>query len=65
MAVQKYRDENGRWVEICYSGGNNFIDGEMSDTSENAVQNKVVKAYVDGLIGDIDSILDTINGEAI
>lgn len=65
MAVQKYRDENGGWVEIGYSGGNNFIDGEMSDTSENAVQNKVVKAYVDGLIGDIDSILDTINGEAI
>ena len=65
MAVQKYRDENGRWVEIGYSGGNNFIDGEMSSTSENAVQNKVVKAYVDGLIGDIDSILDTINGEAI
>lgn len=30
------------------TGGNIIIDDAMSDTSENAVQNKVVKAYVDG-----------------
>lgn len=29
------------------SGGSGTVDSEMSDTSENAVQNKVVKAYVD------------------
>lgn len=28
-------------------GGNIAIDNAMSDTSENAVQNKVIKAYVD------------------
>lgn len=36
-------------------------DGSMSDTSENAVQNKVIKAYVDGLIGDIDTAIASIN----
>lgn len=39
------------------------VDEEMSNTSENAVSNKVIKEYVDGLVGDIGSILDTINGE--
>ena len=29
------------------------IDDEMSDVSENAVQNKVIKAYIDGLLGEI------------
>lgn len=29
------------------SGGSVDIDTEMSDTSEKAVQNKVVKAYID------------------
>jgi hypothetical protein len=32
----------------------------MSDTSENPVQNKVVKGYVDGQIGDIETALDSI-----
>lgn len=37
------------------------IDSEMSDTSENAVQNKVVKQYVDQLRADLDAI---VNGDA-
>lgn len=41
------------------------IDNEMSSTSEYTVSNKVIKAYVDGKVGDIDSILDSINGEEI
>lgn len=28
------------------------VDTEMSDTSENAVQNKVIKGYVDGVVAD-------------
>lgn len=36
------------------------IDTEMSDTSENAVQNKVIKAYVDGITGDIEIAIDNI-----
>lgn len=38
------------------------VDITMSDTSENAVQNKVIKSYVDGLVGDINSVLTRING---
>ena len=33
------------------SGQSITIDKEMSDTSENAVQNKVIKAYVDNAVG--------------
>lgn len=33
------------------------VDSELSDTSENPVQNKVIKAYIDSIaISDIDSI---------
>lgn len=37
------------------------MDSEMSDSSANAVQNQAVKAYVDGLIGDIDAAIAAIN----
>lgn len=43
----------------------NVLDSEMSDTSENAVQNKVIKAYIDTIVGNIGAILDNINGEVI
>lgn len=42
------------------SGGSIEIDAQMSDTSENAVQNKVIKTYVDGITGDIETALDSI-----
>lgn len=42
------------------SGGSITIDTEMSDTSENAVQNKVIKEYVDNITGDIETALDSI-----
>lgn len=38
------------------------VDSTMSDTSTNPVQNKVVKGYVDGEIGDVEEIVDAING---
>ena len=38
------------------------VDTEMSDTSENAVQNKVIKAYIDSLVGNILTQLQEING---
>lgn len=38
-------------------GGGGTIDTAMSDSSTNAVQNKVIKAYVDTLIGDADDWL--------
>ena len=34
-----------------------IVDSELSDTSENPVQNKVIKTYIDSItISDIDSI---------
>lgn len=39
----------------------NTIDTEMSDSSENAVANKVIKAYVDNLFGDVESAVEFIN----
>lgn len=41
------------------------VDAEMSDKSKNAVSNKAIKAYVDGLVGDVGSAIDAINGEEI
>lgn len=37
------------------------IDVAMSDTSENTVQNKIIKAYIDGLVGDVDTAINQIN----
>lgn len=36
------------------------IDDKMSDTSINGVQNKVIKAYVDGLVGDVERLLSEV-----
>lgn len=38
------------------------IDTAMSDTSQNVVQNKVIKAYIDSLVGNILTQLQEING---
>lgn len=46
-------------IEIS-SGGP--VDTAMSDTSENAVQNKVIKKYIDDLVGNILTQLQEING---
>lgn len=35
-------------------------DTSMSDTSTNPVQNKVIKQYIDNLVGDIETVLDNI-----
>lgn len=37
------------------------VDIAMSDTSENTVQNKIIKAYIDGLVGDVDTAINQIN----
>lgn len=36
------------------------IDTSMSDTSINPVQNKVIKAYIDGLVGNVAAQLAQI-----
>lgn len=47
------------------SAGNNMFVGK--GTLENVITGKglTTKSYVDGLVGDIDSVLDAINGEVI
>lgn len=45
---------------VIQAGGT--VDTAMSDTSENAVQNKVIKAYIDSLVGNILTQLQEING---
>lgn len=53
---------NGEWKKI--SGGSSApsitIDTSMSDTSINPVQNKVIKAYIDGLVGNLAARLAQI-----
>lgn len=47
----KVGDGARKWSELEYMAGSSAslsLDTEISDTSENAVQNKVIKAYVDG-----------------
>lgn len=42
------------------SGSQQTVDTEMSSTSTNAVQNKVIKQYVDDIVGNINTILQSI-----
>lgn len=54
------------WENYGAIGSGADIDDAMSSTSTNAVQNRVIKAYVDGLIGDVESAIaaiDAIIGE--
>lgn len=46
-------------ISMAGIGGSVEIDKEVSDTSENAVQNKVIKAYVDGNIAVLQEEIDT------
>ena len=45
--------KESNWTDGISGGGNIEMDTEMSDASENAVQNKVIKAYVDGKVADV------------
>ena len=38
------------WDDLVITPDTGAIDGEMSDTSTNTVQNRVIKAYVDSAI---------------
>lgn len=58
-----YNNETNSYDELI-SEPQITIDTEMSDTSENAVQNKVIKSYVDTEVntinGEIDSLGNTV-----
>lgn len=55
---------DGTHIDFQVKNGENgtpaIIDTEMSDTSENTVQNKIIKRYVDDIVGDIQTILSTL-----
>ena len=50
------------YMKKAQEAANGTIDGEMSDTSTNAVQNKVIKAYVDGHTPTLNEATDTASG---
>ena len=52
-----YRYDGNQWLPY---GGGGAVDTEMSSGSTNAVQNRVIKSYVDTLVGDINTILQSI-----
>lgn len=55
---------DGTHIDFQVKNGENgtpaIIDTEMSDTSENTVQNKIIKKYVDDIVGNIQTILSTL-----
>lgn len=56
--LAKLQDMDAKIQAAAQSG--EIPDDEMSSTSEKPVQNKVIKAYVDGLIQGLQNVLNTI-----
>lgn len=58
-----YDGVSGTWANYGTIGGGASvtIDTAMSSASTNAVQNLTIKAYVDGLIGDVNTAITAIN----
>lgn len=63
------KDCNG-WIQISGSGGSIVVDSALSSVSTNPVQNSVItealnatatKDYVDTQVGNIETILHTLN----
>ena len=55
--VEPTENNTANWQMMARDGDGVTADTAMSDTSTNAVQNKVVKSYVDNSIAGIDLIL--------
>lgn len=57
--IVAYQNGNPIPLDAFETGGGSggTIDMVMSDTSENAVQNKVIKAYVDGKLDNISTLV--------
>lgn len=59
MAIQKVKNKNGEWVIVSGVNKPLAIDSTLSDTSENPVQNKAVKQYVDNAIQNVEIAIDS------
>ena len=56
--------DHGKWVPVTGVGsdsGDIIIDTEMSDSSSNAIANKTVKKYVDGIASNTDASILSLN----
>ena len=56
--------DHGRWVPVNGAGSGSddiIIDTEMSDSSSNAIANKTVKKYVDGIESKTDASILSLN----
>ena len=51
--------DHGKWVPV--GSGDTVIDTEMSDSSLNAIANKIVKKYVDGIASNTDASIISLN----
>lgn len=67
MAIMRLLDENGNFINVPAIQGEQGpigpqgppvpVDDFIDDTSENAVKGRVVKEYIDSVLGDINTIL--------
>ena len=56
--------DHGKWVPVTVVGsgsGNIIIDTKMSDSSSNAIANKTVKKYIDGVASKTDASILSLN----
>lgn len=56
--------DHGKWVPVTGAGsdsGDIIIDTEMSDSSSNAIANKTVKKYIDGIASNTDASILSLN----
>ena len=64
QGIQGERGQDGLTTNIVVNG-NTYTHSNGTITLPNYPTVDVTKAYVDGLVGNIDAILDSINGEVI
>ena len=62
MSVLKVKDPTtGEWMSVGSGGGGSItVDSELSDTSENPVQNKVITVEFGAAIQDIFAAMDQL-----
>lgn len=56
--------DHGKWVPVTVVGsgsGDIIIDTKMSDSSSNAIANKTVKKYIDGIASKTDASILSLN----